>query len=437
MDAMRRAARNTIGDAVARAAARFRDRTALRFGDRAWTFRELDDATSRIAAGLLAGSLRPGERAVAFGQNSDFYLLFWIACCKAGVVHVPANYALQAGELGYIAGQCGARLIVHDPALRDTAAAAGIYALQSFPSLLPAGPVRDDVPAGPVGDEVADEDIAQILYTSGTTGAPKGAMLTHRALLSEYASCVLACDYTATDRVLAALPLYHTAQMHTFAMPQLLAGAEIMLIERPIPVLCLKLIEQHRLTSFFAPPGQAPQAGLRGLPADRVEHHVHAPAIGFAPHSVHQRLGPVVEGNVRPQLAAQRGLVRPACGRDDAGTPVLRKLDRGRADAARAAIHQHRLTGLQRGTAAQGEVCGRVGNGQPGCIVDRHLLRQALGRAFGDGGIFGIAALVEQGAHPVADGKGAARASLGHPAHNLDAGGERHGRLHLVLPAEH
>ena len=248
MDAMRRAARNTIGDAIARTADRFRDRTALRFEDRSWTFRELDEATSRIAAGLLAGSLQPGERAVAFGQNSDFYLLFWIACCKAGVVHVPANYALQAGELGYIAGQCGARLIVHDPALRDTAAAAGAYALQSFPSLLSGGS------AGPVGDDVADEDIAQILYTSGTTGAPKGAMLTHRALLSEYASCVMACDYTATDRVLAALPLYHTAQMHTFAMPQLLAGAEIMLIERPVPALCLELIEWHRLTSFFAPP---------------------------------------------------------------------------------------------------------------------------------------------------------------------------------------
>ena len=253
MDAMaRRAARNTIGDALARAADRFRDRTALRFEDRAWSYRELDAVTGRIAAGLRAEGLERGERVVAFGQNSDLYLLFWIACCKAGVIHVPANYALSPGELGYIAGQCGARLILHDPALRDTAEASGAAALRSFASLLPAG--ESGSAARDMPDDVTDEDIAQILYTSGTTGAPKGAMLTHRALLSEYTSCIMACEYAAEDRVLAALPLYHTAQMHTFVMPQLLAGAEIMLIERPVPARCLELIEQHRLTSFFSPP---------------------------------------------------------------------------------------------------------------------------------------------------------------------------------------
>ena len=257
MDAMaRRAARNTIGDALARAADRFRDRTALRFEGRAWSYRELDAVTGRIAAGLRAGGLERGERVVAFGQNSDLYLLFWIACCKAGVIHVPANYALSPGELGYIAGQCGARLILHDPALRDTAEASGTAALRSFASLLPAGETgggAGDVADG-MTDDVTDGDIAQILYTSGTTGAPKGAMLTHRALLSEYTSCIVACEYAAEDRVLAALPLYHTAQMHTFVMPQLLAGAEIMLIERPVPARCLELIERHRLTSFFSPP---------------------------------------------------------------------------------------------------------------------------------------------------------------------------------------
>lgn len=246
--AARRAARNTIGDAIARAADRFRDRTALRFEDRAWSYRELGAVTSRIAAGLLAGGLVRGERVVAFGQNSDSYLLFWIACCKAGVIHVPANYALSPGELGYIAGQCGARMILCDPSLRATAEASGTAVVRCFASLL-----ADDQ-AGSVGEDVTDEDIAQILYTSGTTGAPKGAMLTHHALLSEYASCILACEFTADDRVLAALPLYHTAQMHAFVMPQLLAGAEITLIGRPVPELCLDLIERHRLTSFFAPP---------------------------------------------------------------------------------------------------------------------------------------------------------------------------------------
>ena len=105
-----------------------------------------------------------------------------------------------------------------------------------------------------LGETVTDESIAQLCYTSGTTGSPKGAVMTHRALMSEYVSCIVECEHTAADRVLAALPLYHTAQLHCFTMPQLMAGAEIVLIEAPAPAQCLELIEQHRVTSFFAPP---------------------------------------------------------------------------------------------------------------------------------------------------------------------------------------
>ncbi len=245
----RRAGRNTIGDAIGRAAARYRDRVALRFGERVWSYKALDAATTEIAGHLLGFGIAPGDRVVAFGRNSDLYLLCWIACCKAGLIHVPANYALSPPELSYIVGQSGARLLLHDPALAATAHAAGAPIVQPFASIMPAEGAHADA-----GEAVADDDIAQILYTSGTTGTPKGAMLTHRALLSEYVSCIVACEFTQNDRTLAALPLYHTAQMHCFTMPQLLAGAEVMLVDSPAPALCLELIERHRLTSFFAPP---------------------------------------------------------------------------------------------------------------------------------------------------------------------------------------
>lgn len=256
--AARRAARNTIGDAIGRAAERYRERVALRFDGRAWSYAALDAETTRLAAALCALGLARGDRVVAFGRNSDRYLLCWIACCKAGLIHVPANYALSPPELSYIVAQSGARLLLHDAALASIAqasingtagnGAAGAPAVRPFDALLPA-----DGPAA-VGEDADDDDVAQILYTSGTTGAPKGAMLTHRALLTEYASCIVALDFSEGDRVLAALPLYHTAQMHAFAMPQLVAGAEIFLIDAPAPARCLEMIERHRLTSFFAPP---------------------------------------------------------------------------------------------------------------------------------------------------------------------------------------
>ena len=111
-------------------------------------------------------------------------------------------------------------------------------------------------PDAPVGldPDLEDNSLAQIVYTSGTTAAPKGAMMTHKAMLSQYYSVIHNMDFVEVDRALAALPLYHTAQTHAFTMPQLLVGARTILIEAPAPDIVLRLIEQQRITSFFAPP---------------------------------------------------------------------------------------------------------------------------------------------------------------------------------------
>ncbi|MDE8345085.1 MAG: AMP-binding protein [Acidocella sp.] len=122
--AIRRACRDTIGDSIARAAARFRGRTALRFADRSWRYDDLHRVTDQIAAHLCAQGLAKGDRLVAYGRNSDHYLLAWLACCKAGIIHVPANYALSATELSYIITQSGARFVLFDDNLAETVAAA-------------------------------------------------------------------------------------------------------------------------------------------------------------------------------------------------------------------------------------------------------------------------------------------------------------------------
>ncbi|MBX6744530.1 MAG: long-chain-fatty-acid--CoA ligase [Acetobacteraceae bacterium] len=259
-----RATRSTIGDALRRAACRFRDRTALRFGARRWSYRDLDRAADRVARALLAAGLERGDRVAAYGRNSDGYLLLWLGCVRAGLVHVPANYALTAAELGYILGQCGARGLFFQPALaaaaEEAAAAQGVTLRGTIEEgrgpldVLAAAldPALDS--AEPPDEGLTDTDLVQILYTSGTTGAPKGAMMTHRAYLHEYMGATEALDFSPADHALAALPLYHSAQMHAFTMPQLLAGADTLLIEAPVPATVLELIERERITSFFAPP---------------------------------------------------------------------------------------------------------------------------------------------------------------------------------------
>ncbi len=102
--------------------------------------------------------------------------------------------------------------------------------------------------------ELDGQSLAQLLYTSGTTAAPKAAMMTHQALLAEYMACMVELDIKADEPMLAALPLYHSAQMHVFLMPALLLGTTVHLREAPAPDDCLAQIERHGIVSFFAPP---------------------------------------------------------------------------------------------------------------------------------------------------------------------------------------
>ena len=118
-----RFARNTIGDALRRSAERFRDKVALVFADRRWTYDALDLAADRVARRLLALGLRPGDRVCAYGRNSDGYLLAWLGCARAGLVHVPINYALNGAELDYIVRQSGAAALLFQSVLREAAEA--------------------------------------------------------------------------------------------------------------------------------------------------------------------------------------------------------------------------------------------------------------------------------------------------------------------------
>ena len=112
----------------------------------------------------------------------------------------------------------------------------------------PAGEVVE-----PPGPTQADA-VAQIAYTSGTESRPKGAQLTHRALIAQYLSCIVDGEFSRADRVLNALPLYHCAQMHVFLMPSLYLGAANYILDTPTPDNMIAAVEQCGITSMFCPP---------------------------------------------------------------------------------------------------------------------------------------------------------------------------------------
>ena len=250
---------NTVDSVLTRSAARQPDAVALRFADRGWTYRELDEAVTRAASRMVALGLRKGDRIAAFGINSDAYVIGYLAAARAGLVHVPVNYALRGAELVHIIGQSGARAVLCDPTLRPTLDAvlpeldvAHVLALHSAEDSL-----LDSALAGPVDAPevaVAPDDLVQLLYTSGTTSAPKGAMMTHAALVTEYTSAVIALDLTPEDRPLLCMPLYHSAGMHVILMPYLAVGATVHLMPAPDIPEILRVVERDRIGSLFLAP---------------------------------------------------------------------------------------------------------------------------------------------------------------------------------------
>ncbi|GAA2251423.1 acyl-CoA synthetase [Streptomyces ruber] len=242
----------TVDGVLRRSARRTPARDALHYGTRSWTYAELDDAVSRAAQVLRDTGLAPGDRVGAYGHNSDAYLIAFLACARAGLVHVPVNQNLTGDDLAYILGQSGSALVLTDPDLagRLPGGTRALALRDTGDSLL----ARLAVTEPYAGQGPRAEDLVQLLYTSGTTALPKGAMMTHRALVHEYLSAITALDLRAGDRPVHALPLYHSAQMHVFLLPYLAVGAENTVLDAPDGDTLLDLVEAGRADSLFAPP---------------------------------------------------------------------------------------------------------------------------------------------------------------------------------------
>jgi len=243
---------STVDGVLKGSARRVPARVAVDYRERSWTYGELDDAVSRAASVLLDQGLVPGDRVGAYGHNSDAYLIGFLACARAGLVHVPVNQNLTGDDLAYIVGQSGSSLVLADPDLAGR-----------LPDGVRTLPLRDtdgsllallDTATPYEGPQPRSDTLVQLLYTSGTTALPKGAMMTHRALVHEYLSAIAALDLSPGDRPVHALPLYHSAQMHVFLLPYLAVGATSIILDSPDADRILDLIESGRTDSLFAPP---------------------------------------------------------------------------------------------------------------------------------------------------------------------------------------
>ena len=259
--------RQSLGDLLRRSAARAPSKPAIVCGGIRWTYAEFDRIAGAVAAGLNLRGIAKGTRVAVLARNSHAFVAIRFALARLGAVLVPVNYMLKAEELGYILRHAGAVLLATDGSFAPLARAAASHAacvrdlvwmpaedsspepadMISFHALAACGEKLPDV-------SLDAGDLAQIVYTSGTESLPKGAMLTHDAVMWEYVSCVADAAIANDDVMLHALPLYHCAQLDVFLGPSIYVGATNIITGRPAPENVLPLIAAHGVSSFFAPP---------------------------------------------------------------------------------------------------------------------------------------------------------------------------------------
>ncbi len=211
-----------IPDIVRNAVKRFPTRTCVMEGSRSLTFAETEARASTLVGAIQAAGLRRGDRVALLAENELEYLEIQVAAMRAGVILVPLNYRLATPELEYILKDCTPRLLIHGPGYENVAADLAVDQTWHLGDE-GYGEPYDEVLSAVVGSDVVDVpllrdgDAASILYTSGTTGRPKGAIISNGALHARINMFTLEVKIRAGDTFVQALPMFHIASNMSYA----------------------------------------------------------------------------------------------------------------------------------------------------------------------------------------------------------------------------
>jgi fatty-acyl-CoA synthase len=262
----------TIGDNLQRMAAAHGGTEALVDvpTGRRWTYAQLDAATDDVARGLIATGVAKGDRVGIWAPNCAEWVLLQYGTAKVGAILVNINPAYRGHELGYVLGQAGISLLVSAESFRTSDYRAMIEELRGdlpalervvyigtpdFDALVASGAAVDGAALGERGACLAFDDPINIQYTSGTTGFPKGATLSHHNILNNGFFIGEGCRYTAADRVCIPVPFYHCFGMVLGNLACTTHGACIVIPAPGFdPALTLAAVQAEKCTSLYGVP---------------------------------------------------------------------------------------------------------------------------------------------------------------------------------------
>ncbi len=249
---------------------RYPDHTALVFEEQKWTYSEWYDRVSRFAQALSDLGIRPSDRVAFYVSTSEHSVTTYFACQMIGAVAVPLNFRLSPGEAAHVIRDSGARILVYGRHLIENTAkiAAQIHSVHDYiccaydAQNVPEGHLHFDtlvneteyrneprpVPAG--------TDVSALVYTSGTTGRPKGVIHSHSNDIAIAMNCVMEYGLSHRDTALHIAPLYHVGGMQAYFLPHLMVGGTNVVLGRYEAEKTLETIASERITTLFAVPTQ-------------------------------------------------------------------------------------------------------------------------------------------------------------------------------------
>jgi long-chain acyl-CoA synthetase len=274
-----------LADAVARRP----EGEALIDGALRLSWRALDERCARVAAGLRAQRVQQGDRVLLLLRNRAEFLFGLLALARLGAVAVPVSVRSAPPEVAYVAAQCGAMgalceddLLGHLPPETEAPALQLRVALSALTGALPFAALEDAAPLADVA-AVDEEDTAVILYTSGTTGRPKGAMLTHLNLVHSVLHYQACMGLKPDDRSVVAVPLSHITGLVAQALQMVCGAGTLVLLDTFKAEAFLRLAARERMTHTVLVPAMYQLCLLQGDFAAHDLRHWRVGAYGGAP----------------------------------------------------------------------------------------------------------------------------------------------------------
>ncbi|TDV55389.1 fatty-acyl-CoA synthase [Actinophytocola oryzae] len=226
------------------------DRVAVVHGNETLTYRMLHERATRVAHALTALGVGGGDRIAYLGPNEPAFLETLFGTGMIGGIFVPLNTRLAPPELAYILADSGTKVLVHAPSHAERAAALQVPRVldrETYERLLA------EAPTTPVDEPVDEDDVALVMYTSGTTGRPKGAALSHANIHWNTVNLLIDVDLAGDEVTLVNAPMFHVAALNQTVLPTLLKGGRVVL-DSFDPVRTLATIAHHRVTYLFGVP---------------------------------------------------------------------------------------------------------------------------------------------------------------------------------------